>query len=74
MDNRPGVISRLRSLTVPDGLVTVNYGWPVWMAWSGDRWSRGLLLMMAVMAATSLANLWNQALQPSANPRGGGDV
>jgi len=54
--------------------VTVYYGSPVWRAWSGDIWSRGLLFMMVAMGATSLANLWAQAIPLSARPRGGRDV
>ena len=50
------------SLTVLDGFVTLRFGSPVWRAWSGDTWSRGLVLMTIAMAATSIANLWVQAI------------
>ena len=74
MGKREGYLVIAASLTVSDGFVTVYYGWPVWRAWSGDIWSRGLLFMMVAMGATSLANLWVQAIPLSARPRGGRDV
>jgi hypothetical protein len=45
-------------LTVLDGAVLVCYGWPVWTAWSGDILERGLLVLLAALGATSLANVW----------------
>ncbi len=74
MDKREGYLVIAASLTVSDGFVTVYYGWPVWRAWSGDIWSRGLLFITAAMGATSLANLWAQAILQSAKPRGERDV
>ena len=74
MDERWGYLVIAVSLTVSDGFVTVYYGWPVWRVLSGDMWSRGLLFMMVAMGATSLANLWAQAILQSAKPRGGRDV
>ncbi len=50
------------SLTALDVVVTVHFGWPVWVASSGDILSRGLLVMMAALAVTSLANVWAQAI------------
>ena len=49
-------------LTVLDGVVTVDRGWPVWVAWSGDIVARVFLVMMAVLAATALANVWAHAI------------
>ncbi len=74
MDKRERYLTIAASLTVSDVFVTVYYGWPVWRAWSGDTWSRGLLFMMVAMGTTSLANLWARAIPLSAKPRGGRDV
>ncbi len=74
MDKRWVYLVFAVSLTVSDGFVTVYYGWPAWRMWSVDIWSRGLLVMMVAMGATSLANLWAQAIPLSAKPRGGRDV
>jgi hypothetical protein len=48
-------------LTLLDTVVTVYYGTAVWAAWSGDILARGLLVLFAAMAATSLANIWARA-------------
>ena len=58
-------------LTVLDLAVVVCHGWPVWTAWSGDVWNRGLVVLLAVLGATSRANLWAQVV-PAQNvpPRG----
>lgn len=45
-------------LTVLDAVVTVYYGIAIWAAWSGDFLVRGLLVLFAAAAATSLANIW----------------
>lgn len=74
MDKRWSYLVIAVSLTVSNDFLTVDYGWPVWRAWSGDIWSRGLLFMMAAMGASSLTNLWAQVIPPSAKPRGGRDV
>jgi hypothetical protein len=74
VDKRWGYLVIAASLTVSDGFVTVYYGWPVWRALSGDIWIRGLLFMMVAMGATSLVNLWAQAIPRSAKPQGGRDV
>jgi hypothetical protein len=74
VDKRRGNPVIAVSLKVSDGFVTVYYSWPVWRAWTGDAWSRGLLFMMGVKRTTSLANLWAQAIPLSAKPRGGRDV
>lgn len=57
MDRRWGYLVIEVSLTVSDGFVTLYCGWPAWRMCSGDIWSRGLLVMMLAMGATSLANL-----------------
>lgn len=48
-------------LTLLDAVVTVYYGPAVWAAWSGDILARGLLVLVAVLGATSLASVWVQA-------------
>ncbi len=74
MDKRRGYLVIAASLTVSEGFVAAYYGLPVWRAWSGDAWSRGLLSMIVAMRATSMANLWAQAIPMSAKPQGGRDV
>lgn len=49
------------ALTVLDAVVTFYYDTAVWSAWSGDIVARGLLVLFAAMAATSLLNVWVQA-------------
>ena len=49
-------------LTVLDGAVVVCYGWPVWTAWSEEIMGRGLLVLLAALGATSLANVWAQVV------------
>jgi len=49
-------------LTLLDLAVVVCYGWPVWTTWSGDPWSRGILVLLAALGATSLANVWAQVV------------
>ncbi len=62
MANRKGYLAVAFFLTVVDGFVAVHYGGLVWKAWSGDIWGRGLLVMFAALAITSLANVWAQAI------------
>lgn len=62
MTHRKGYLAIACFLTVLDGFVAVHYGRPVWTAWSGDTWSRGLLVMLEALAITSLANVWAQAI------------
>jgi NADH:ubiquinone oxidoreductase subunit 3 (subunit A) len=47
-------------LTVLDGAVVVCYLWPVSTAWSEDILERGLLVLLAALETTSLANVWAQ--------------
>jgi hypothetical protein len=49
-------------LTILNAVVTVDYGLAIWKAWPGDTWDRGLLVLLAAMGATSLANVWVQAI------------
>jgi len=58
-------------LTVLDGAVVVCYGWPVWTAWSEEIMGRGLLVLLAALGATSLANVWAQVVPAPNDPPGG---
>jgi hypothetical protein len=49
-------------LTVLDAAVVVWHCLPVWTAWSGDVWNRGLVVLLAALGTTSLANLWVQVV------------
>lgn len=49
-------------LTVLDLLAIVYLDWPEWRACSGDMWSRTQLLATAAVAATSIGNVWVQAI------------
>jgi len=55
-------------LTVLDGAVVVCYGWPVWTAWSEEIMGRGLLILLAALGATSLANVWAQVVPAPNDP------
>jgi hypothetical protein len=55
-------------LTVLDGAVVVCYGWPVWTARSEDILERGLLVLLAALGATSLANVWAQVVPAPNDP------
>ena len=62
MTKRPRFLIIAVSLTFLDLAVVVCYGWPVWTKWSGDPWSRGILVLLAALGATSLANIWAQVV------------
>lgn len=49
-------------LTILDAVVTVNYGMAIWKAWSGDIWCRGPGVLLAGLGASSLVNVWVQAV------------
>lgn len=49
-------------LTVLDAVVVLRYGGAIWTAWSGVVWIRLRMLLLAVLSATSLANVWTQAI------------
>ena len=49
-------------LTILNAVVTVHYGVAIWKAWPGAIWDRGLLVLLAVLGATSLVNVWVQAV------------
>ena len=62
MKKRTGYLVIAVLLTVLDGAIVVCSGWPVWTAWSGDILERGLLVLLAALGATSLANVWAQVV------------
>jgi hypothetical protein len=49
-------------LTLLDAVVTIYYGTALWATWSGDLLARGLFVLFAALGATSLANVWVQAV------------
>lgn len=61
MRSRQNYLAIALLLTVLDAVVTVYYGAAAWAAWSGDILARGLLILLAAVGATSLANVWVQA-------------
>ena len=62
MAKRPRFLIIAVFLTLLDLAVVVCYGWPVWTTLSGDPWSRGTLVLLAALGATSLANVWAQVV------------
>ena len=62
MTKRPRFLMIAILLTFLDLAVVVCYGWPVWTTWSGDPWSRGILILLPALGATSLANVWAQVV------------
>jgi hypothetical protein len=62
MKGRIGYLVIAVSLTTLDAAVTVYYGMVVCEGWSGDIWARGLVALFAALEATSLANVWAQAV------------
>lgn len=49
------------TLTVLDLVVALRYGPAIWHAGSGVVWCRLLLILLAAVWATSLANIWYRA-------------
>jgi len=49
-------------LTILDAVVVLRYGGAIWTAWSGVVWIRLRMLLLAALSATSLANVWAQAI------------
>jgi hypothetical protein len=58
-------------LTLLNAAVTVYSGVAIWKAWPGDIWDRGLLVLLASLGATSLVNVWVQAILGSGVSIGG---
>jgi hypothetical protein len=68
VNKRPGFLIIAVLLTFLDFAVVVCYGWPVWTTWSGDRWSRGIWILLAALGATSLASVWAQVVPAPNDP------
>ena len=68
MTKRPRFLIIAALLTFLDLAVVVCYGWPVWTTWSGDLWNRGILVLLASLGATSLANVWAQVVPAPNEP------
>jgi len=49
-------------LTVLDAVVVLRYGGEIWTTWSRVVWFRLRMLLLAALSATSLANVWAQAI------------
>jgi hypothetical protein len=58
-------------LTLLNAVATVYCGEAIWKAWPGDIWDRGLLVLLASLGATSLVNVWVQAIIGSGVSIGG---
>ena len=62
MKRRTGYFMIALLLTILNAVATVYYGVAIWKAWPGDIWDRGLLVLLAALGATSLVNVWVQAI------------
>ena len=62
MKGRTGYFMLALLLTILNAVVTVHYGVAIWKAWPGDIWDRGLLVLLSSLGATSLVNVWVQAI------------
>jgi hypothetical protein len=58
---RPSFLIIVVLLTFLD-VVVVSHSWMVWTTWSGAPWSRGILVLLAALGATSLENVWAQVV------------
>ena len=68
MTKRPRFLIIAVLLTFLDLAVVVCHGWPVWTTWSGDPWNRGILVLLAALGASSLANVWAQVVPAPNDP------
>jgi hypothetical protein len=68
---RPGYFMIAVLLTIPSAAVTVYSGVAISKAWPTDIWGRGNLVFLAVLGATSVANVWVQAVLGSNGSRCG---
>ena len=62
MKGRTGYFIVAILLTLLNAAVTVYSGVAIWKAWPGDIWDPGLLVLLASLGATSLVNVWVQAI------------
>jgi hypothetical protein len=49
-------------LAILDAVVVLRYGGAIWTGWSGVVWIRLRMLLLTALSATSLANVWAQAI------------
>jgi len=71
MKRRKGYYMIALVLTLLNAVATVYYGVAIWKAWPGDIWDPGLLVLLASLGATSLVNVWVQAILGSGVSLGG---
>ena len=62
MAERKAYLTIALLLTILDTVVVLRYGGAIWTAWSGVVWIRLRMLLLAALSATSLANVWAQAI------------
>lgn len=62
MKGRTGYFVIAVLLTILNAAVGAYCDAAIWKAWSGDIWGRGLLVLLAALGTTSLANVWVQAV------------
>jgi hypothetical protein len=58
----PGYFMIAVLLTIPSAAVTAYSGVAIWKAWPTDIWGHGILVFLTVLGATSVANVWVQAV------------
>ncbi|HEY1759968.1 MAG TPA: hypothetical protein VGG72_31645 [Bryobacteraceae bacterium] len=71
MRRRAGYFAIAVLLTILNAAVVVYTTMAIWEGWSGDIWAHGLLAFFAALEATSLANVWVQAVSGLSAPLGG---
>ena len=62
MAERKAYLTIALLLTILEAVVVLRYGGAIWTAWSGVVWIRLRMLLLAALSATSLANVWTQAI------------
>lgn len=62
MAERKAYLTIALLLTILDAVVILHYGGATWTGWSGVVWIRLRMLLLAALSATSLANVWAQAI------------
>ena len=62
MAERKAYLTVALLLTILDAAVVLRYGGAIWTGWSGVVWIRLRMLVLAALSATSLVNVWTQAI------------
>ncbi len=62
MAERKAYLTIALLLTILEAVVVLRYGGAIWTAWSGFVWIRLRMLLLTALSATSLANVWTQAI------------